>query len=110
LFIAKTNSIYYLRGYDPVEWILDKITDNLGCIAPRSIVEMDGRTFFLSRRGVYLDDGSYFEVVSRQVQNILDEASLEVLQDAVGSHKGWKYRLDVPGHPRGPIRLEYDVL
>src|SRR5690606_15871570 len=50
LTIFKTKGIFYLRGYDPEEWILQRVTDDLGCIAPRSIVQMDGRTIWLSNR------------------------------------------------------------
>ena len=96
LTIFKTKGIFYLRGYDPEEWILQRVTDDLGCIAPRSIVQMDGRTIWLSNRGVYMDDGEYFYQIGAAIQPVLQEISPERLAKAFAFSRSWYYYLFVP--------------
>jgi len=110
LVILKSRSYYYIRGYLPEEWEKDKISGDIGCIAPRSLVEIDGKIFFLTGdRGVYIDDGNSFIPISTPVMDILQKCTPSELKTAVGSRTRWKYRLDIPDHPDGPVRLTFDV-
>jgi hypothetical protein len=86
------------------------VSDDLGCIAPRTILDFDGRVFWLSDRGVWIDDGNSFDPISEPVQEILDECTPQQLSTAVGLRVGpWTYRLFLPDHPAGTRWLDYDV-
>jgi len=48
--IFKTNSIYLLSGL-PSSGTLRKIVDDVGCVAPHTLVEQEGFVYFVGRRG-----------------------------------------------------------
>lgn len=70
LTIFKQNSIYQLIGDDPSNYFLRPLTKQVGCIAPRSLVEYNGVAYFLSHLGVYRYDGGSIEHVSGKVDSI----------------------------------------
>lgn len=53
LLIFKNTSVWALFGSDPTDFKVRKISPNIGCIAPRSIVPCDSFAIFLSSLGVY---------------------------------------------------------
>lgn len=109
LTFFKSNSMYYLFGYDPEEWELVRVADGLGCIAPDSIVEMDARTIWLSDRGIYLDDGRNFQRIGARVQPFLDKLTRAQQEKAVATKAGWHYYLFFPDTPNGCVALVYNV-
>lgn len=109
LTIFKSNSTYYLRGYDPEEWILQRVSDGIGCVAPGSIVEMDGRTLWLSNRGVYIDDGESFFRIGSAIQPFVDKLRRDQQEKAVATKAGWHYYIFFPDTPDGPVAFVYNV-
>lgn len=109
LTIFKSNSTYYLRGYDPEEWVLQRVADGIGCVAPGSIVEMDGRTIWLSNRGVYIDDGEHFYQIGAAIQPFIEKLRREQQEKAVSTKAGWYYYLFFPDTPEGPVAFVYNV-
>lgn len=51
LLIAKEGSLYGLYGVDPNSWELRLIDPSVGCIAPKSMVTIEGKTYWWSRLG-----------------------------------------------------------
>lgn len=51
LLIAKEGSLYGLYGVDPNSWELRLIDPSVGCIAPKSIVTIEGHTYWWSKLG-----------------------------------------------------------
>lgn len=109
LMIFKEYSIFYLYGYGPEDWQLERITDELGCIAPRSIASLDGTTIWLSHKGVYMDDGSTFHRIGGPVDGwIKDNLTPEQQRKAVAVLDGLNYILHFPDTPFGPICLVWN--
>ena len=109
LMIFKDHSIYILRGYLPEEWVLDRITDDLGCIAPKSIAKLDSTVVWLSHRGVYLDDGASFRRIGGPVDKWITEALTDAQREqAVGLIAGIHYILHFPDTPEGPVCLVWN--
>ena len=52
LFIFGTNSISKLTGNFEGNWAISEVTDNLGCIAENSIIELGGDLLFLGPDGI----------------------------------------------------------
>src|SRR5690606_1495799 len=109
LTIFKSHSTYYLLGYDPEEWVLRRVSDSVGCVAPDSIVEMDGRTIWLSSRGVYMDDGVHFYRIGAAIQPFVETLSSQQVAKAVATTSGWLYILIFPDTPEGSVAFAYHV-
>lgn len=109
LTIFKSHSTYYLIGYDPEEWVLRRVSDSVGCVAPGSIVEMDGRTIWLSARGVYMDDGVHFYRIGAAIQPFVAKLTSQQQEKAVATTSGWHYILFFPDTPEGPVAFAYHV-
>lgn len=71
LLVFKRRKVFVV--YDLDTGANRRLTDNTGCVAPRSIVETPGGTFFLSLdRGVYTTDGSHLTLVSDVIRPTID--------------------------------------
>jgi hypothetical protein len=68
LVIFKTNSIHILYGSVRSQFTLKEAMPNIGCIAPRSIVNIYNRLYFLYRDGIYKFNGSDVEYISEKVK------------------------------------------
>jgi len=80
------------------------LTGSVGCIAPRSITNVENDIFFLSRNGVYSvgNESGFFDVlrsneISSRVRPFFDGLTTAEKQNACGVYKGFKYILSVPG-------------
>jgi hypothetical protein len=83
LTIFKRNSIHQLIGDSPSNYILRPLTKNVGCTAPRSIVEHNGIAYFLSHLGVYRYDGSSIDLISQKVNATLS-TNPKYKEEAIG--------------------------
>lgn len=59
LLIFKPNSIYSLSGSDETTFLVNLVTNEVGCIDPRSIIQYRDRCIFGNRRGIYAIDSGY---------------------------------------------------
>lgn len=72
----------------PTVWRVSLVSEDRGCIAPRSVVTIGSQTFFLSQDGFYVTNGSEFVPIgSRRVNNwffeTVDNAFISWTQAAV---------------------------
>ena len=54
LYIFGTNNIRKLAGDNISNFVLQEVTDDLGCLATDSVVEIGGDVYFLSQDGIAL--------------------------------------------------------
>jgi len=57
LILLKENSTYALIGDGPNDWVIRLISNSIGCVAQKSVVSADGRTYWWSERGPITWDG-----------------------------------------------------
>jgi hypothetical protein len=89
LAILNRFSISLLHGYSPATFTLRTITNALGCIDPRSVVEVEGGVFFMSQQGYVFFDGA-------QVRKVSEGLDSTLLRDALDF-------VDTPGHYFGVV-------
>ena len=79
LFIFGTNNIKRLVGDNQANFVLQNVTNNLGCIAPDSVVEFNGEIIFLAPDGLRPVSGTdrigdiELATLSKQVQSIFED-------------------------------------
>lgn len=74
LVIFKENSIYKFVWNSIDDYYLVQVTDNIGCVASQSIVNVEGKyLLFLHTTGVYAFDGRTVTLVSKKIQPIIEE-------------------------------------
>lgn len=102
LLVFKKHKVFVV--YDLNTGASRRLTTNIGCVAPKSIVETPVGTFFLSDMGVYVTNGSSVELVSdlitptiRTLQNV-SKASADFYRN--------HYYLSVPD---SSVVLDYDL-
>ena len=83
LYIFGLNNIKKLVGNNIADFVLENVTDDLGCLATDSIIEIGGDVFFLSQDGYRPISGTNkigdvnLESISRNVQSIFTEVVLK---------------------------------
>jgi len=93
LFIFGTNAISKLTGYSFETFKIEEVTNNLGCLAEDSIVELGGDIIFLGPDGIRPISGTEkigdveLETVSRPIQSIastlIDNTNLQGLRSVL---------------------------
>ena len=79
LFIFGTNNIKRLVGDNQANFVLQNVTNNLGCIAPDSVAEFNGDIIFLAPDGLRPVSGTdrigdiELATLSKQVQSIFED-------------------------------------
>jgi hypothetical protein len=58
LIVFKRDSMWALYGEDPSTWLVRLVSPDLGCLSPRSIVTVDGVTYWWSEQGPCAWNGS----------------------------------------------------
>ena len=83
LYIFGTNNIKKIVGNSIGDFVLQEVTDNLGCIASDSIIEIGGDLLFLGPDGLRPISGTdrigdvELETVSKNIQSIITDVFLE---------------------------------
>lgn len=57
LIVFKQNAMYGLYGDDPQSWVIRLIDPDIGCTSHRSVVTVEGRTYWWSEQGPMVWDG-----------------------------------------------------
>ena len=111
MLVFKDNSIYIAKFADntstPDVVLADSyvrsLTFDIGCIAKRSIANVSGYVFFLSKRGVYrlepqLDTNLIANTapISAQIQKYINRINLNYVQNSVATVYNGRYYLAVP--------------
>lgn len=89
-----------------------RLTDNIGCVSHRSIVETAMGTFFLTAdQGVYLTDGSHLHEMSYKVRPTILAINPTERQNAAGEYFNNHYYLSYAAgsSPTNNRTLDYDV-
>jgi len=84
LYIFGTNNIRKLTGNNIANFLLENITDDLGCLATDSVIEIGGDLLFLSQDGLRPVSGTdkigdvNLETVSKDIQSIFTDVIFDV--------------------------------
>lgn len=112
LIVFKSRKTYVI--YDPVTAANRLISNNIGCVAHRSIVQTPAGLFFLSEdQGVCKTDAKGCAPFSDQIKPIMDDvaATSSTQAQAAGTLLGRRYKLSVStGGTRNDRTLEYDLI
>lgn len=106
LFIFGINNIKRLVGNNLANFVLEHVTDDLGCLASDSVVEIGGDLLFLSQDGIRPISGTnkigdvQLESLSKNIQSLFTDVILEEDLDALSS---------VVVRNKSQFRLFYDV-
>lgn len=91
LYIFGTNIIRKLAGNNISDFVLQEVTDDLGCMATDSVIEIAGDLLFLSQDGYRPISGTNkigdvnLESISKNVQSIFTEVVLQEDLDVLSS-------------------------
>ncbi|MEN6423324.1 MAG: hypothetical protein ABFD76_15400 [Smithella sp.] len=84
LIVAKKNETYRLTGSDAKTWSIQRISNNIGCVAPLSMVsaditEIDNAkrqvAIWVSDKGVYMSDGATVRRISDEIGTYFNPSS-----------------------------------
>ena len=106
LFIFGINNIKRLVGNNISDWAVEHVTDDLGCLASDSVVEIGGDLLFLSQDGIRPIGGTdkigdvNLETITKNIQSLFTDVVLEQDLDALSS---------VVIRGKSQFRLFYDI-
>lgn len=72
-----------------------RLSDGVGAVSHRSIVEMEGRTLFLGRDGIYQATGERVERISRRIDPLIARITPSELSKAAGAAFNGHYYLSI---------------
>ena len=84
LYIFGTNNIRKLVGNNVSDFVLQEVTDDLGCMASDSVIEIGGDLLFLSQDGLRPISGTdkigdvNLETVSKDIQSIFTDIVFDI--------------------------------
>ena len=84
LYIFGTNNIRKLTGNNISDFVIQEVTDDLGCMATDSVIEIGGDLLFLSQDGLRPVSGTdkigdvNLETVSKDIQSIFTDIIFDV--------------------------------
>lgn len=112
LIVFKPRKVYQI--YDPNTAANRKVSDSIGCIAPRSIVQTPVGLLFLSEdQGICKTDGNSVTPFSDAIKPDIDRvlASPSTAKNAAGTLSERRYQLSVStGGTRNDHTYEYDMI
>jgi hypothetical protein len=91
LFIFGTNNIKRLVGNNISDWQVQHVTDDLGCLATDSVIEIGGDLIFLSQDGLRPISGTdkigdvQLETLTKNIQSFMSDVVLTNDLEAVSS-------------------------
>lgn len=109
ILVAKPRKLWVIS--DTAGPTIRRITDQVGCVAHRSIQSGSEGTYFLSEdRGVYLTNGSSLKPISDKIQPTIDLVGSQK-SNAVGVYYNGHYLLAVAGSGSGSndTTLDWDA-
>lgn len=110
LLVFKPRKTYVVTDTDTGGY--RAISNEVGCVAPDSIVETDIGTFFLSNeQGVMRTNGSSIVPISIQVQDIFDSIGPTGINLASAVYKDYRYYISIATDeaPENDVIMEYDT-
>lgn len=111
--IVWTNySMHELWGSGPLNYALQDVSLDIGCIADKTVTEVDGKLYWLGRREIFAyAGGSLPTVISDKVKKYLDRVNWDYIDVAVSgaSDKYYCLALPIDGSTTNNIMLVYDT-
>lgn len=106
LVVFKENSTYVIET-DPTSaisnWIVQRVSREVGCIAPRSIAQVGANLYWLARDGVRtmsrILDGTEQEIsepISKVIDSTIREINLSSISKSAGAYWDNRYILSIP--------------
>lgn len=87
-----------------------RLTDSVGCVSHRSIVETPKGTFWLARDGIYRSTGQGVERVSQRIQPLLESLVASNITQACGAFFADHYYLSIStSGTSNNLLLDYDL-
>jgi hypothetical protein len=84
LYVFGSNNIRKLAGNNIANFVLENVTDDLGCIATDSVIEIGGDLLFLSQDGLRPISGTdkigdvNLETVSKDIQSVFTDVVFDI--------------------------------
>jgi|14BtaG_2_1085337.scaffolds.fasta_scaffold08817_4 hypothetical protein len=91
LFVFGTNNIKRIVGNNISDWAVQHVTDDLGCLASDSVIEIGGDLIFLSQDGIRPISGTdkigdvNLETLTKNIQSFVSDVIFNNDLDAVSS-------------------------
>lgn len=102
MIVTKKHETYRVFGFGPDNWEVQRMSSNVGCVAPRSIAVAEISDFgtnsepsrhvmlWQSDNGVVLVDGASVQLISEDIRIYFDETnSLAIPADMIAASVGW---------------------
>jgi hypothetical protein len=96
VYIFTEHSMHCIFGTSPFNYELVDISNEIGCISDKSIIEISGVLYFCSYGGVYAFRGGLPVKISDKMQSIYDQINLNSRAKIVSQKKGDKLYISVP--------------
>jgi hypothetical protein len=97
LIIYKNNSIWQMVGDNLQNWVQQKSIDNMGCVAPKSVVNVIGLGhIFLGYDNMYFYDGTSLAPIGTNVKPWLDAIPLTLRKHCAATYYNNFYRMSFP--------------
>lgn len=99
LVIFKNNSIFKLVWNSVTDYYLVQVSDNIGCVAPQSIVNIEGKyLLFLHSTGVYAFDGRTIKLISQKIDKTIQDIERNPYHNlSAAGYENRHYYLSYPG-------------
>lgn len=91
LYVFGSNNIRKLVGNNIANFVLESVTDNLGCLATDSVIEIGGDLLFLSQDGLRPVSGTdkigdvNLETVSKDIQSVFTDVVFDIDLDGLNA-------------------------
>ena len=91
LYVFGSNNIRKLVGNNIADFVLEEVTDDLGCLATDSVIEIGGDLLFLSQDGLRPVTGTdkigdvNLETVSKDIQSVFTDVVFDVDLDKLNA-------------------------
>ena len=107
----KKHSCHELFGTGPTNYSFQTLSDTIGCLAPRTIVEVQGTLFFLGKEGVYGYTGGVTPSLISwpYIGDYIKRMDITNIDSACAGTDGDRYYLCLPIDSNARILLTYDV-
>ncbi|MEG0260484.1 MAG: hypothetical protein RR595_12710 [Lysinibacillus sp.] len=114
IVIFLPHSMHELYGTGPLNFKLQLITEEIGCVSHQSAVMVSGILFFLSHDGIYRYTGGATpqKDFSLPIQNIVETINHKAWHTVTAGSDGERYYISLPinGASEPNITLEYDPM
>ena len=91
LYVFGTNNISRITGSNINDWAVESVTDDLGCLATDSVIEIGGDLLFLSQDGLRPISGTdrigdvNLETLSKDIQSVFTDVVFDIDLEGLNS-------------------------